>query len=383
MNSEVLIIGGGAIGLAIARELDRKGIGRITIIDRGRVGREASLAAAGMLAPQAETDRADDFFHLCDESNRLYPEFAEQLLEETGVDIELDRSGTLYLAFTENDVKEIRRRFDWQRAAGLPVEHLTAPELRRAEPFISPDVREGLFFPNDHQIENRRLLTALEKYAELHRIRIVENTKVTALSVKNGRITGAETAAGQKFSADRVIVAAGAWTSLIKTGEDLLARLQIKPIRGQMMSFQTAKRLFSRVIYSPRGYIVPRRLGRILAGATAEDVGFDKDVTRSGIDFIRRNALEIAPNLSNLEPTEQWAGLRPFGALDGLPVLGAVPEVEHLFIAAAHYRNGILLTPLTAKILADKIAENLNSKYLDIFGMRRFNRPERSAAGGE
>ncbi len=365
---EILIIGGGVVGLSIARELRKRSAGRITILERGAIGREASYAAAGMLAPQAETDETDDFFHLCNESNKLYPGFAEELLAETGVSIELDRRGTLYLALTDDDVRQIRHRLAWQRRAGLNVEHLSANEARKLEPFISPDVREALFFPNDWQVENRKLLAALRKYAEINDIQIIENTEVKSLLIENKRVIGAATG-GEKFAAGTVVLAIGAWTSLIKA--DGLTMPFVKPIRGQILYYRTAKRLFGTVIYSPRGYLVPRLDGRILAGATVEDVGFDKSVTADGIDFLRENALEIAPSLVNLEPSESWAGLRPRAA-DGLPILGAFPEIENLFIATAHYRNGILLAPLTAKILADAIAGNVESKYAKIFSPRRF-----------
>ncbi len=367
-NPEVLIIGGGVIGLSIARALHKRGIGRITILERGAVGREASYAAAGMLAPQAETDEANDFFHLCVESNKLYPQFAEELLAETGISIELDRSGTRYLALTDDDVKQIRRRFAWQMKAGLNVKHLDADEARKLEPFVSPDVREALFFPNDWQVENRKLLAALRKCAEINRIEIVENAEAKRLLIENNKIVGAETES-EKIAAETVVLATGAWTSLIKAGN--LTMPAVKPIRGQILSYRTAKRLFQTVIYSPRGYLVPRLDGRILAGATVEDVGFDKSVTASGVDFLRDNALEIAPSLINLAPEESWAGLRPFAA-DGLPVLGAFPEIENLFVATAHYRNGILLAPKTAEILADRIVGNVESKYLKIYSPRRF-----------
>jgi glycine oxidase len=377
-NSEVLIIGGGVIGLSIARELRKRDAGKITILERGAVGREASHAAAGMLAPQAETDEESDFFHLCDESNKLYPQFAEELLAETGISIELDRNGTLYLALTDDDVKQIRHRFAWQTKAGLNVEHLNANEARKLEPFVSPDVREALFFPNDWQVENRKLLVALQKFAELNRIEIVENAEVKNLLFENYKIVGAETES-QNFFAPKIVLTAGAWTSLlsswtvlIKSDDMRVAHLPaVRPIRGQMLSFRTAKRLFSKVIYTPRGYIVPRADGRILSGATVEDVGFDKSMTESGIEFLRRNALEISPSLGNLEIYEKWAGLRPRAA-DGLPVLGTSSSFENLFLATAHYRNGILLAPLTAKILADAIVGNGESKYLKIFSPRRF-----------
>lgn len=370
-NSDVLIIGGGVIGLALARALHKKGISRITIVERGRVGAEASHAAAGMLAPNAETEKTDDFFRLCNESNKLYAEFAAELQDETDIDIELDKQGTLYLALTEEDSAEIRRRFEWQRGAGLAVEHLTAQETRAAEPFVSPDVRESLFFPNDWQVENRKLLHALEKYASLSGIEIRENTLITNLLTENGAITGAETET-EKFFAAKVVLATGAWTSLVKTKTLVLPR--ITPVRGQMIEFHTAKRLFQKVIYSPRGYLVPRADGRVLAGATVEDAGFDKRTTRAGIDFLQDNAFEISPSLMNLEIADKWAGLRPLAA-DGLPILGNFPQVENLILATAHYRNGILLAPLTARILAENIAENKDSEFLEIFGPQRFTAP--------
>jgi glycine oxidase len=368
MNSDILIIGGGVIGLAIARELHKKGVSRITILERGAVGQEASHAAAGMLAPNAETEKLDDFFHLCNESNKLYPEFAAELLHETNIDIELDRQGTLYVAFTDEDSTEIGRRFEWQRGAGLTVEHLTARETRAMEPFLSPDVRESLFFPEDWQVENRKLLAALEKFARLNNIEIREDTFITNLLIENGKITGVESKS-EKFFAPQVILATGAWTSLLRAENLVLPK--VIPVRGQMIAFHTAKRLFQKVIYSPRGYLVPRADGRVLAGATVEDAGFDKSVSEAGVEFLRENALEIAPSLVNLEVAEKWAGLRPFAA-DGWPILGSFPQVENLNFATAHYRNGILLAPLTAKILAGKTAENEDSDYLKIFSPQRF-----------
>ena len=371
-TTDILIIGGGVIGLTLARQLKLKGIRQITILEKNQsCGMESSNAAAGMLAPQSEADKTDDFFDFCRASRDLYPHFSEQLSSETGVDIELDRSGTLYAAFTENDSAEIRRRYEWQKKAGLNIEYLSAEETRRAEAFISPDVREALFFPNDWQVENRKLLAALRKYCELNQIQIIENVEIKSLVTENGKIVGAKSE-DESFHAETVILTTGAWTSLIKFGENAPSSIKVKPIRGQMLSYRTAKRLFTKVIYSPRGYLVPRSDGRILVGATVEDVGFDKSLTANGTNFLQSNALEIAPNLVNLEIAESWAGLRPFAA-DGLPILGEFPEIENLFVATAHYRNGILLAPLTAKILADKIVENISSNYFDVFSPRRFD----------
>lgn len=374
--SEVLIIGSGVIGLSLARALHKKGFRKITILEKGKIGREASFAAAGMLAVQSETDKPDAFFEFCRESNNLYPQFAEELFEETGVDIELDKEGTLYLAFTENDFGEIEKRFEWQKKNGLNVEKLSAIETHKFEPFVSPDVLGSLFFPDDWQVENRKLIHALEKYAEFNGIEIRENCDVKNLLIENERLVGAETS-DEKFFAEKTVLATGAWTSLIKA--ESFAMPEIKPVRGQIIEFHTAKRLFQKVIYSPRGYLVPRQDGRILIGATVEDAGFDKTISDAAIEFLRENALEIAPSLANLKIHDQWVGLRPF-VLDGLPIVGEGSEIENLFIATAHYRNGILLAPITAKILADKIADDKNSEFFEEFSPRRFNQKVQMSA---
>ena len=369
MNSEILIIGGGVIGLVVARELHKRGVGRITLVERGVCGEESSWAAGGMLGPQAEADEGGAFFDICSASRDLYPALAAELLDETGIDIELDRSGTLYLAFTDDDVIELHERFKWQRKSGLPVEHLSAEAARRMEPFISPDVRGALFFPNDWQVDNRKLLAALKRYAEINGIEIVENTWVERLTVDGGRVTGAETDS-QKFTADQTVLATGAWTSLIKLG---LADLpfKIEPVRGQMIVFQTTRRLFQHVVYSRRGYIVPRLDGRILAGSTSENSGFDKSVTESAADTLREMATEISPNLASLPMADHWSGLRPY-APDGLPVLGPVEGSRGVFVATAHYRNGILLAPWTAKVVADSLIDGRSLEYLGLFDPDRF-----------
>jgi glycine oxidase len=377
-KSDVLIIGGGVIGLSLARELHKKGVRNIAIVDRGQCGMEASYAAAGMLAPHAETDRIDPFFRLCSESAMLYPEFAAELREETGIDIELDREGTLYLSLREADSAELLARYERQKGAGLNVEHLSAEETRKLEPFVSPDVRESLFFPGDWQVENRKLVNALRLYADINGIDIYENTAVTGLETAGVRIKGALTEA-ETFSADKVVLATGAWTSLIKLDGIRTVPVNVSPVKGQIVAYHTAKRLYRKVIYSPRGYLVPRADGRILAGATVENAGFDKETTIAGIDYLRDTATEISPSLGGLEIAESWAGLRPY-ASDGLPVIGPIAAVEDLFIATGHFRNGILLAPVTARILAESMLSGKASDYMKRFGPGRFEASPKSAS---
>lgn len=369
INSDMLIIGGGVIGLSIAREMHRRGVKKITLIEKGVCGEESSWAAGGMLGPQAEADEGGAFFDFCSASRDLYPAFAAELLDETGIDIELDRSGTLYLAFTDDDVHEIGKRFEWQTRVGLRVERLSAAETLKAEPFVSPDVRESLFFPNDWQVENRKLLVALRKYAELNGIEIREGIEIKHLIYDSGGITGAASET-ESFFAGTNILATGAWTSFIKLGDSDMP-IKVKPIRGQMLCFQMAERQFRRVIYSRRGYIVPRVDGRILAGSTSEQVGFTKGVTDEATDALRNMAFEIAPSLDGLPVADAWSGLRPFAA-DGMPVFGSIAGFEGIFVATAHYRNGILLAPLTAKLAADALTSGSVDTRLKGFNPNRF-----------
>lgn len=369
MRSDVLIMGGGVIGLSIARELRLRGAGSITLLDKGVCGEESSWAAAGMLGPQAEADEGGAFFDLCCESRANYPEFAENLLSETGIDIELDRSGTLYVAFTEEDEHNLEARYAWQKKAGLAVERLTAEQTRRAEPFISPDVRMSLLFPDDWQVDNRKLLASLKHFADSNDIVIYENTAVEALPIVNKRVTGAATKT-RTFLANRTVLATGAWSSLIKIGDDA-PPFAITPVRGQIICMRTAKRLFERVVYSRRGYLVPRSDGRILAGSTSEMAGFTKAVTDEAATVLRNMAFEIAPSIYNLPVADHWSGLRP-SVSDGLPVIGAIDGTEGLFIATAHYRNGILLAPLTASLTADVLTGNQVDSRLSEFAPNRF-----------
>lgn len=371
---DTLIVGGGVIGLSIARELHRRGAGSIAVIDKGACGRESSWAAAGMLGPQAEADEGGLFFEMCSSSRDLFPDLAMDLQAETGMAIGLERSGTLYLAFTDEDVAKVHERFRWQRSAGLPVEHLSAEAVRQAEPFISPDVRGALFFPNDWQIDNRKLLTALRRSAEINGIQILENRHVERLIVDDNRVVGVETADGE-MSACQTILATGAWTSLIKVGVADMP-FKVEPVRGQIIAFQTAKQFFKHVVYTRRGYIVPRADGKILAGSTTEFAGFEKAETPSASAVLRDVAAEIAPSIGSLSMAEHWSGLRPYAA-DGMPVLGSIGGILGLTIATAHYRNGILLAPLTANIIAGKLIDDADHPVFTAFGPDRF----RFAAG--
>jgi glycine oxidase len=318
-----------------------------------------------MLAPQAEANRAHEFFYLTCQSRDLYPEFAAALLAETGIDIELETTGTLYLAFTEHDADELERRYEWQTRAGLPLEKLSATAVRDLEPSIREDVRGALKFPLDIQVENRRLLSALTSANERLGVRLETGTAVSSLRVERDRVTGIETSRGF-IATGSVVIAAGAWSSLLGAADKALPNLRIKPVRGQMLCFEASPQIASHVIYSPRGYIVPRRDGRLLAGSTNEQAGFEKRVTAEGLHSILSAALEISPRMATLPMTDSWAGLRPRAA-DTLPVLGPCAEIAGVFYATGHYRNGILLAPITGDIIARAIVDSVFPEALSLF----------------
>jgi glycine oxidase len=369
-TADVVIIGGGVIGLTIARALRQRGVRDVILIERGRPGAEASWAAGGILAPQVEVDHQDQFFRLACASRDLYPQFAESLKEETGVDVELDTTGTLCLGFTRQDEEELRHRHQWQTGAGLQVEWLTGDDARRLEPCVSANVRCALRFPLDIQVENRRLVDALVRSNEELGVQFVINTPVTALRIKDERVCGVETSNGF-VATPIVVVAAGAWSSLIDSKGLSLPPIRVEPVRGQMLCFSADPNIARHVIYSAHGYLVPRRDGRVLAGSTAERVGFDKRVTDDGVSAIKAMALEIAPALADLPIIDSWAGFRP-RAPDDLPVLGPCAEIGGLLYATGHYRNGILLAPITGLVIADAIVDEAFPANLKAFSPNRF-----------
>jgi glycine oxidase len=235
---------------------------------------------------------------------------------------------------------------------------------------VSKKVRAALRFPLDVQVENRRLVAALSTAVEKLGARLLTQTRVKSLIIEGGRIRGVETSRG-KVDAPVVVIAMGAWTSFLALPDKASPTLGIEPVRGQMLCFETNPRLAQHVIYSPRGYIVPRLDGRLLAGTTTEHAGFEKRVTGAGLHAITAHALEIAPAVGNLPLVDSWAGLRP-RAEDDWPVMGACAEIGGLFYATGHYRNGILLAPLTAELVAEQIMTGVASPLLDAFSPDRF-----------
>ena len=369
-TADVVIIGGGVIGLTIARSLVRRGVRGVTLVERARFGAEASSSAAGILAPQVEADRNDELFRLMCASRDLYPWFADALREEVDVDVELDRTGTLYVGFNGQDEIEFKRRLMWQTEQGLRIELLAAVDARTIEPHISERLGCALRFPNDWQVENRKLVEALVKANDKFGVCMLEGCEVKSVRIENDQVQGVQTSKGSIVT-KTVVMAAGAWSSFVDSPDVSLPGILIEPVRGQMLCFKSATAQTRHVLYTARGYVVPRRDGRLLAGSTSDHVGFDKRVTVDGIGNIRSAAAEIIPALRHLSLFDSWAGLRP-RAEDDFPVLGPASEIGGLFYATGHYRNGILLAPITGELIAEAIVTGVPSISLTPFLPDRF-----------
>ena len=366
MSVDVAIVGGGIIGCAVARTLARSGMA-VTVLERDRPGRQASWAAAGMLAPQAEADRAGPFFDLLLRARDRFPALSEELLQETGIDIGYLADGMLLVALSEIDEAGLEARWAWQREAGLPVERLDGLEARRLVPGLSPEVRSALLFPGDHQVENRSLVEALRISAERAGARFATGVEVRELASRSGGVR-VEMASGEAIDAGHAVLAAGAWSGAVR---GLPRALPVEPVHGELIAYRRAGPAFGHTVASPRGYLVPRADGRLIVGATSDRLGFDVATTEQGRARLVAAAREAVPELAGEAIVDHWFGFRP-GTPDDLPILGPDPDLPSLVYACGHYRNGILLAPITAEIVGDLLSRGGTSLDLQPFRPDRF-----------
>lgn len=336
-SAEVVVVGAGLIGLSVARALAAEGLG-VTLIGAPSAG-EASPASAGMLAPSVERSSgpAHDFAVA---SRDRFPAFLQTLEEETGKRVSLNRLGILQLALTAAGVKGLKKSL-------LPgAEWLDDSALHKLEPTLAHGLG-AVYSPNDGCVDNVELLVALRAAVEKSPVRIVEE-KVVAVE-QSASSTTARTDSGNVFAGDKLVIAAGAWSSTIS---GIAFGKHVRPSKGQMLAYASSP--IRHVVYGPRGYLVPRENGYTLAGSTMEDVGFETNTTAEGIAKISSVAEEICPAFSSTRPDRAWAGLRPVTP-DLLPLIGADPNNPQVVYACGHSRNGVLLAPLTGEIVADLV----------------------------
>jgi glycine oxidase len=346
---DLVVVGAGAIGLASAWRAAQRGL-RVCVLDRAEPGAGASCTAAGILAPETDTEPGrEPFVALVHRSAELYPGFVAELEAETGRDVGYERCGTLLVALDRDEVAVVRRELDLHRRLGSHATWLAASECRRLEPGLAPACAGGLLVSGEGHVDPRRLVPALVAAIRARGGEVRGGAAVTGEVVEGGVLRGVRTADGGEVRGERVLLAAGAWSAACALGEE---PVPVRPVKGQIVRLRADPSALpaERLVHTERIYVVSRRTGEVLVGATVEERGFDTQVTAGGVHDLLREAYRALPEIAELELVEASAGLRP-ATPDGDPILGEWGE-RGLLVAVGHYRNGILLAPITAGAVA-------------------------------
>jgi len=341
---DVVVVGAGIQGGAVALRLAQAGK-RVVVLERSVPGAEASSAAGGILSPGVEAAEPGPFYALCRASLARYPGWVAELERLSGMQVGFRALGTMEVALDDDHARVLAARAEKLHAHALPVDVLDGDAARALEPGLSPETRGALLFADEASVDARALARAVPMAAARAGATFVTG-QVRRIAIEGGRAVGVDHESG-RIEAGAVVLAAGAWSMLVE-GHGLPPRA-VRPVRGQIAVLDTRPPLLRRVIFSGHGYVVPRPDGRILCGATMEDVGFEKAVTAGGLLHVLGVGIEIAPALAAAPVVETWSNFRP-ASPDGEPILGPGP-VPGLFYATGHSRNGILLAPITADVI--------------------------------
>jgi glycine oxidase len=342
---KAVIIGGGLMGLMTARELSKAGT-EVTILEQGQIGRESSWAGGGILSPLYPWKFSKAVNGLAKWSQQYYPRLAEELIEEGGIDPQWTQSGLLLL-----DEDMFAPAQHWAAEYGSACELLDRRALHEQEPELGDPFSQGLLFPEIAQVRNPRLIKSLRASCLARGIQLLEQTQVTGLSMSGARLTGVN-AGDQHYPADVVVVCAGAWSARLLTS--LSVEVPIKPIRGQMILYRTRPGQIQKITLLEGHYVIPRRDGRVLAGSTLEDVGFNKATTEQGLAELKSAAQTLFPCLAKAAMENHWSGLRPESP-EGIPYICSIPAIQGLYMNAGHFRNGVVLGPASARLVSNLI----------------------------
>ena len=367
-GAEVVIAGAGIIGCAIAYELARRGVSCV-VLDSRRLGMAATNAAAGILAPLADFGRPDALVRLGLASMRRYPHWVERLRDEVpDIDVEFDLNGVLRVAFDEDELAELRAGLRYREELGVELKELDGALVRELEPRVSPRAVGGVLATEDGQVSNQLFTLALARAARQRGARIIEHAPVVGFRTRAGSVTAVRTPE-HAFDCDRLVLATGPWTRALAA--KLRVEVPTRPMRGQMLALGGMVTPIRHIVWGRRGYLVPRANGLVFAGATVEDVGFRFRTTKRGLAGVRRAAFGLVPQLRQAREHFTWAGLRP-GSPDELPMLGPLPGWENVTVATGHFRNGILLAPITGELIAQSIVDGSQPEALAPFSPARF-----------
>ncbi len=350
---DVVIVGAGVIGMACAWRAAQHGLD-VLVLERDHPGAGASNVAAGMLAPVGEASWGEDrLLELALASHERWPSFASELASASGLESGFLELGALHVALDRDEAAELRRRFELMRDHGLAAEWLSPSQCRELEPGLAPGGFGGIHAPHESAVDPRTLIDALVTAAESAGARI-EIAEVTEALIDADRIVGVRVADGTEHRADAVVLAAGSWSAADWLPE--AARPRVRPVKGQILTLEgpASEPACARILVSERIYIVPRADGRLVVGATVEELGFDTRVTAGGVHELLREAYRALPQIAELELVETIAGLRPTTP-DNVPLIG-YGAIDGLVLATGHFRNGILLAPITAERIVGLLA---------------------------
>lgn len=364
---DAIIIGGGVNGGAIAYNLVKRGL-KVLVLEKGRLAGEASGAAAGMLGAQAEMDGTGLLYPLAKASRAMFPELSDELRAVGGIDIEFINEGMLKVALNNQEQEDYQRTVRAQQQLGEQTAWLSSKEARLREPALADTVMGAMYLEKDGQVEAPQLTLSFLKAAEALGADIKDQVDVYSFRYSNKKITGVSTSEGDFLSA-RVVVACGAWSGKLLSQTGL--QLQAYPVKGECFSVRTKHPLVTSTIFSDGCYLVPKKGERTIVGATVNPNTFDRQVTVEGISILMERAKKLVPSIADAEWEGAWSGIRPQTG-DGLPYLGEHPVYEGLFIATGHFRNGILLSPITGEVMADLVEGKIPRVNLTPFRPDRF-----------
>jgi glycine oxidase len=348
---DAIVVGAGVIGLACAWRAARRGA-RIAVLDRTVPPAGATRVAAGMLAPVGElTFGEPELLEMTLAAAAFYPGFVAELESVTGVSVGYTRQGALHVALDRDEAAELRRVHDLQRSLGLEAEWLPPRRCRELEPGLTPSFNGGVHAPGEASVDPRKLTAALLAALVAERVEVRTGVEVEEALFEEDRMAGVRTAAGEELRAGAVVLATGAWSGRAEWLPEP-ARPPVRPVKGQILELRALRGAApcERTLVSERVYLVPRSDGRLIAGATVEEQGFDTRVTGGAVHELLREAYRLLPEVAEMELVEASAGLRP-GTPDNLPLIGP-GALDGLVLATGHYRNGILLAPLTGEGVA-------------------------------
>lgn len=344
MKHQTIVVGGGVIGLLSAYGLAGAGCS-VTLVDASATGTEASWAGGGIVSPLYPWRYSAAVTALAHWSQDYYPGLGKRLMQQSGVDPEVHETGLYWL-----DLEDEGQALAWAQREGRPLQRVDMEKVHAAVPSLGSGFSRAVYMSGVANVRNPRLLNALRgALARMPNVRVVEHCAVSGFVLDGRQVVGVNTSQGE-MRADRVVVAAGAWSgNLLAT---LGLKVPVKPMKGQMILFKCAEDFLPSMVLAKRRYAIPRRDGHILVGSTLEDVGFDKTPTEDALESLRATAIDLLPGLADAEVVKHWAGLRP-ASPEGLPFIGTVPGYEGLWLNCGHFRNGLVLAPASCQLLAD------------------------------